>query len=129
MRSCAACGSAFRAGASVCVREIRARTSEPEYLARHQLDQATALVLGEIAGEAVDRDVDGQGLRVRLSPERFGDGRQVAHAEQHDVRGVLARDSRWAYEHMFAPRRRRINLLAHQPVGLPTTPKSFSAPQ
>src|SRR3954449_9632924 len=28
---------------------------------------------GEIASEAVDGDVDGQGLRVRLSPERFGD--------------------------------------------------------
>src|SRR4051794_36350477 len=75
------------------IREIRARTSDPEYLARHQLDQATALVLGEIAGEAVDGDVDGQSLRVRLSPERSGDGGQVARAEQHDVRGVLTCDA------------------------------------
>src|SRR4051812_44008995 len=65
----------------------------PEYLARHQLDQATALVAGEIAGEAVDGDVDGRGLRVRLSPERFGDGGQVARAEQHDVRCVLECDA------------------------------------
>jgi hypothetical protein len=33
------------------------REPEPDHLARHQFDQATALVLGEIAGEAVDGDV------------------------------------------------------------------------